>query len=93
MNVTEVKKKQTLAKYKYCKHKERFCNKEYPCSTCIRLKANCSYIDQEELLTRSYKVDSAPILANQKRNLLNNRDSSNNKCLQYAVECLNYSGS
>jgi len=92
MNVTEAKKKQTLAKCKHCEREKRFCNKERPCSTCVRLKSNCSYIDQEGLLTRSYKVHGAPMLANQKLDPLNYEGSSDDECLRCAVERFNCSG-
>ena len=93
MNVTEAKEKKTLAKCTHCERETRFCNKERPCSTCVKLKTNCFYIDQEGLLTRSYRVNGAPTLANYKSNLLNNEESSDDECLRCIVECRTCSGS
>lgn len=92
MNVLEARKKKPLAKCRSCERDMRFCNKERPCSTCIRLKMNCFYIDQEGLLTRAYKVDGAPMLANQKLNMLNDGDPSDDECLRCKAKHLNCSG-
>jgi len=93
INVLEANAKKELAKCNGCKQAERFCNKERPCSTCIRLKMNCFYIDQEGLLHRSYKVDGAPKLANQKMNMLDDNASSDDQCLRCAAKRFNCSES
>ena len=89
----EAKEKKPLAKCIHYERNTRFYNKERLYSIYVRLKENCFYINQEGLLTRSYKVDGAPILANQKLDLLKNKDLSDNKCLKCVVKSLNCSKS
>ena len=81
MNVQETQAKKEANKCTLCRRREMFCDKERPCGTCNRLKTNCFYIDQGGLLTRTYKVEGGPILANQKRVMLGSDESSDDECL------------
>jgi hypothetical protein len=92
MNVLTGKEKKSLAKCTICRREERFCNKERPCATCVKLKTNCFYIDQGGLLTRAYKVNGAPEIANQKLDTLMDEVSSDDECLRCAANRLNCSG-
>ena len=92
VNVNEGKEKKSQPKCTRCKNNLLHCDKNRPCGKCKNAKLNCSYLEQEGLVTRTYKVASATNISGMTKDALEEDESSSDECLRCEGEKRNCSG-